>query len=164
MITEDVIKDAEEFLSKMKDEYKPRRISFRPEKPIFGEFKDVKDALGLQYIITKEGKLAFRASDIIRDGRINFSNGFLKYMYNTKQFGSGEVGYVKDGKRYINFITLSGIMRILCTKNCRGSTLFALYLFLHIAPSIHDIFPDITYIDMHSKYEHDYLYRFKKEG
>jgi hypothetical protein len=166
---EAILKEADQFLKKMElmyyTTYKPKRTRHYMEgKPIFGDSKDVRDVHGLHFIINKDNKLAFRAKDMFMQSRLPFSNAMLNCMFRKGEFGTSEVGYVTVGGYRENYVTLSGIMRILCTKRCRGSTLFAMYLFLHIAPSIHDIFPDITHIDQYSRHEREYINRFRDIG
>ena len=164
-----ILKEADKFLKKLEmvyyTTYKPKRKRHYMEgKPIFGDSKDVKDVHGLHFIITKDNKLAFRAKDLFMESRLPFSNAMLNCMFRKGEFGTGEVGYVTCGGYRENYVTLSGIMRILCTKNCRGSTLFAMYLFIHIAPSIHACWSDCENVDQYSKYEREYINRFREVG
>lgn len=163
---EAILKEADQILKKMELMYystsktkKARR--YMEGKDIFGDYKDVRDVHGLHFIINKDNKLAFRAKDLFMESRLPFTNAMLNCMFRKGEFGTGEVGYVTVGGHRENYVTLSGIMRILCTKTCRGSTLFAMYLFLHIAPSIHDIWSDCENVDQYSKHEREYINRFR---
>lgn len=163
---ESILKEADQFLKKMQlmyyttSKHKNAR-HYMEDKLIFGDSKDVRDVHGLHFIINKYNKLAFRAKDLFMESRLPFSNAMLNCMFRKGEFGTGEVGYVTVGGYRENYITLSGIMRILCTKACRGSTLFAMYLFLHIAPSIHDIWSDCEKVEQYSKHERDYINKFR---
>lgn len=164
-----ILKEADKFLKKMEmvyyTTYKPKKTRHYMEgKPIFGDSKDVKDVHGLHFIINKDNKLAFRAKDLFMQSRLPFTNAMLNCMFRKGEFGTGEVGYVTVGGYRENYVTLSGIMRILCTKKCRGSTLFAMYLFIHIAPSIHACWSDCEKVDQYSKHEREYINRFRDVG